>query len=280
MVQRGEAVNSASKLIARSVSVGYHNQKRWLLAVDRVSVEVSNHEFVSIVGPSGSGKSTFLMAIDGLVPVAGGELIVDGVAVNGPGRDRAVVFQEASLFPWRTVGANIEFALLANQLSKVERNSRVVELLSLVGLSEFAKAYPSQLSGGMQQRVNLARALAANPKLLLLDEPFASLDAQTREVMQEELLRICSAEHTTALLVTHQIDEAIYLSDRVVVFGARPGHVLAEFKVPFDRPRRAEVRQDPQFIELNQEIWKIVRAEYDRTTVGTLGQVSEPVTGN
>src|SRR5215469_17048488 len=189
-----------------------------LRALDSVSFDVTPGEFVSIVGPSGCGKSTLLSIIDGLVHATEGRIVVDGREVREPGHDRALVFQEPSLLPWRTVLNNVAFGLQCQNVPRDDARVRSRELIDLVGLNGFAEAYPHQLSGGMQQRVNLARALAVDPEILLMDEPFASLDAQTREIMQAELLEVWQRTGKTVLFVTHQIDEAIYLADRVIVF--------------------------------------------------------------
>jgi NitT/TauT family transport system ATP-binding protein len=249
--------------------ISYAREGNQLLAVDGVSLTIQAGEFVAIVGPSGCGKTTLLLAIDGLVPLASGAISLDSRAVTKPGKDRAVVFQDPSLLPWRSVLGNVMFAMQtgrqrAGRQRQAAFRERALRLLDLVGLAEFATAYPTHLSGGMQQRVNLARALAGRPELLLLDEPFAALDSQTRENMQEELLRILDVEQTTAVLITHQIDEAVYLSDRVVVFSARPATVITEFTVPEPRPRRTEFRDSDHFNKLVHDIRSLVRREYER----------------
>lgn len=262
-----------SKLIAKDATVVYERRGKRFLALQEVSLAVEAGEFVAIVGPSGCGKSTFLMAVDGLIPLAAGKMELDGVEIKGASPNRAVVFQDASLLPWRTTLSNISFGMeLSGKTgsnaqremfkTKEDRTVRARQLLKLVGLGDFETAYPSQLSGGMQQRVNLARALAVHPEILLLDEPFAALDPQTREAMQDELLRIWASESVTTLLVTHQIEEAVYLSDRVVVFGTRPGRVIAEFPITLPRPRQPEIRQTPEFMEITHAIWQLVRAEF------------------
>lgn len=225
------------------------------LAVDNADLELARRDFVCIVGPSGCGKTTLLNAVAGFIPIQGGSLTLDGRDIPGPGPDRAMVFQDASLLPWRTVLANVTYGLeLGKSMKRAEARERARDLLDLVGLSGFADKFPRQLSGGMQQRVNLARALAVSPQLLLLDEPFASIDAQTRESMQNELLRICAAREVTALFVTHDIAEAAFLADRVCVFSPRPGHIVTEVEVPFDRPRDHSVRRSPEFARLVDEI--------------------------
>src|SRR4051794_9374983 len=192
-------------------------------AIHDLSLRVDDGEFVTIVGPSGCGKSTFLHILGGFVPRDSGTMRVDGRAVEGPGPDRGMMFQDLALFPWRTVEGNVGWALEAQGRARAERQSTVEHYLGLVGLRAFRHAYPNELSGGMRQRVALARVLAFNPGVLLMDEPFGALDAQTRELMQEELQRIWQETHKTVLLVTHDIEEAVYLGNRVVVFTARPG---------------------------------------------------------
>lgn len=225
------------------------------LACADVNLELRRRDFVCIVGPSGCGKTTFLNAVAGFIPINAGRLELDGRAIPGPGPDRAMVFQQASLLPWRTVLDNVTYGLeVSKRMKRAQARERARGLLDVVGLSESANKYPAQLSGGMQQRVNLARALAVDPELLLLDEPFASIDAQTREVMQAELLRICTDQGVTALFVTHDITEAAYLADRVLVFSPRPGRIVAEVAVPFERPRSQALRRSPDFLVLVDEI--------------------------
>jgi NitT/TauT family transport system ATP-binding protein len=245
-------------LCAEGVEIVYAGSRRdatTTLAVDGVSLAVRRGEFVVIVGPSGCGKTTLLNAVAGFIGINGGALTLDGAPITGPSPQRAMVFQQPSLLPWRTVLGNIAYGLdLARQKPAADRRARATELLRLVGLGEFGTRYPGQLSGGQQQRVNLARALAVRPSLLLLDEPFASIDAQTREQMQAELLRICAEEAVTALFVTHDITEAAFLADRVIVFGPRPGRIVREVSVPFPRPREAALRRDARFTEVVEEI--------------------------
>ncbi len=215
-------------------------------------------EFVAMVGRSGCGKTTFLSVVDGLVPASAGRILVDGEVVTRPGPDRAVVFQDASLLPWRTVLGNVAYGLECLGVGARERKERAARFIELVGLAGFEPHYPHELSGGMQQRVNLARALAVDPKILLMDEPFASLDAQTRELMQEELLRIWLAARKTVLFVTHQIDEAIYLADRVVVFSGRPGRVKDEIPVAIARPRALGLKREARFHAIEDRIWGLI----------------------
>ncbi|WP_078849803.1 ABC transporter ATP-binding protein [Streptomyces sp. NRRL F-5126] len=223
--------------------------------VDHVDLTLHKGDFVCIVGPSGCGKTTFLNAVAGFLPIAGGTLELDGRDIPGPGPDRAMVFQHASLLPWRSVLDNVTYGLeLGKRVGRAEARERAGELLDLVGLSAAADRHPGQLSGGMQQRVNLARALAVDPEVLLLDEPFASIDAQTREVMQVELARICTERDVTALFVTHDITEAVFLGDRVCVFSPRPGRIVREVDVALPRPRETRLRKRPAFQELVETV--------------------------
>ncbi len=234
---------------------------RGLHVLEDVSLDVADGEFVSIVGPSGCGKTTFLRLVHGLLPADEGEVQVDGEIVRGPGASRGFVFQADSLLPWRSVWDNIFVGLEVNNRTSPADRGRVQGLLKLVGLERFARFYPRQLSGGMRQRVNLARALAVDPQVLLMDEPFAALDAQTREIMQSELQRIWSTARKTVLFITHQIDEAVYLSDRVVVFGRHPGRVRENIRIELPRPRELAIKRDPRFVEYVDHIWRLIEAE-------------------
>lgn len=230
-----------------------------LVAVEDATFEVRANSFTSLIGPSGCGKSTILKAIAGLVRCAAGELSVGPAPVSGPGPDRALVFQSPALLPWRNVLRNVTYGLEARGLSRKAAAARGQQLLELVGLADFAGRYPHQLSGGMQQRVNLARALAVEPEVLLLDEPFSALDAQTRELLGYELLDIWERTHTTAIFVTHQIDEAVFLSDTVVVFSKGPAsRVLRTIEIELPRPRTAEMRDSPHFQHLVAELRKLL----------------------
>jgi NitT/TauT family transport system ATP-binding protein len=232
---------------------------RQVLALSDVSVSVADGEFVAIVGPSGCGKTTLLNIVAGLLPYQLGTVSIDGARIQGAGVDRAVVFQHASLLPWRTIAGNVRYGMeLQKRFDRVTLGERTEYFIKLVGLAGFERHYPSELSGGMQQRVNLARALASDPSVLLMDEPFAALDAQTRELMQAELLKIWTEARKTVLFITHQINEAIYLADRVVVMSARPGRVKGVFQVPFKRPRPLSVKRDAQFLQIEDGIWQLV----------------------
>jgi len=223
-----------------------------------VSLDVADGEFVSIVGPSGCGKTTFLRIVDGLEPYDSGEVLIDGRRVVKPGPDRGFVFQADALLPWRNVWNNAAIGLeIQHRLTASERE-RLSGLLELVGLAGFEKYYPRQLSGGMRQRVNLARALAVHPEVLLMDEPFAALDAQTREIMQTELLRIWGQARSTVLFITHQIDEAVYLSDRVLIFGRRPGVLQEDLRIELERPRPTSIKRTPEFSAYVGHIWGLI----------------------
>jgi NitT/TauT family transport system ATP-binding protein len=238
---------------------------RQVLALSDVSLSVSAGEFVAIVGPSGCGKTTLLNIVAGLLPYDRGTVAIDGSRIHGPGVDRAVVFQHASLLPWRTIAGNVRYGMeLQKRFDETTMRERTAHFVNMVGLSGFEKHYPSELSGGMQQRVNLARALASDPVVLLMDEPFAALDAQTREYMQAELLKIWSQARKTVLFITHQINEAVYLADRVAVMGPRPGTVKGTFAVPFDRPRPLAVKRETRFLQLEDAIWQLVEETPER----------------
>jgi ABC-type nitrate/sulfonate/bicarbonate transport system ATPase subunit len=243
----------------------FEREDREVLAVSDVSLAVEDGEFLAIVGPSGCGKTTLLNIVAGLLPYEEGTVSIDGRRVNGPGVDRAVVFQHSSLLPWRTIAGNIRYGMeMQRRFDEATTHERTDHFIKLVGLNGFERHFPNELSGGMQQRVNLARALAADPKVLLMDEPFAALDAQTREFMQAELLKIWSQDRKTVLFITHQINEAVYLADRVAVMSARPGRLKGVFKIPFGRPRTLSLKRDPQFLEIEDSIWQLIEEESQR----------------
>ena len=256
------------KLEAQDIRLAYAQprSKTELVALDSVSLQVMDGEFVAIVGPSGCGKTTFLSVVDGLIAATGGRVLVDGEVVTRPGPDRAVVFQDASLLPWRTVLDNVRYGLECLGVGAHASRERAQKLIGLVGLIGFEHHYPHELSGGMQQRVNLARALVVDPKILLMDEPFAALDAQTRELMQEELTRIWAEARKTVLFITHQIDEAIYLADRVVVFSGRPGKVKASIAVDIERPRPIGVKRQARFHAIEDHIWGLIEEDVKKHT--------------
>ena len=259
--------SDTSKLSVRNVRKAFRLRgataggEPYLQVLGDVSFEVGQGEIVSLIGESGCGKTTLLRIIQGLGRLDSGSVLVDGKSVTGPGRDRGFVFQQASLLPWRSARANVEFGLELQGLPKAQVTRRAMELLELVGLAHAANQFPHQLSGGMQQRIGLARALAIDPAILLMDEPFSALDAQTREVLQAELMRIHGATEKTTLFVTHDLDEALYISNRVIVLAAKPGRVKAIIDIPFDHPRPElpELRGDPVFQELRKEMWSLIR---------------------
>ena len=256
-----------TKLEARRVAIHYRRQRSGesLIAVDGVDLQIGSGEFVAIVGPSGCGKTTFLNAVDGLLPIAAGSLLLDGREITAPGPDRAMVFQAPSLLPWRTVTGNVLYGLEMQRRAGAESRTIAKRLIELVGLRGFDDSWPSELSGGMQQRVNLARALATDPELLLLDEPFAALDAQTRETMQQELLRVWNETRKTALFITHDIAEAVYLADRVIVFTARPGRVKLDIAIGLPRPRDLRMKREARFVEYERTVWETIREEVLRS---------------
>lgn len=263
----GPEAGTSGGVSVRNVSKCFTSPKGELLSVlDDVSMDVRPGEFVSIVGPSGCGKTTLLRILQGLEDHDSGEVLVDsqrpGTVATG------FVFQKASLFPWRTVQRNVAFGLDLDVLkgtpnrpsTKAERKERVAELLRLTNLTDFADYYPSQISGGMQQRVNLARALAIQPSVLLMDEPFSALDAQTREKLQRDLQRVVAETHTTTVFITHDIREAIFQADRVLVMAARPGRFVKTYEIDEPHPRTAEFQQSDRLAELGREIWRLLHA--------------------
>jgi len=258
---------TVTRLDARNVWVEYYiaRKRERFVAVKDVSLQIDDGEFVSLLGPSGCGKTTFLNAIDGLKHVTRGEIRIDDKVVTKPGKDRAMVFQSSALLPWRDVLGNVAYGLELQGVNKSSGHARARDLIKLVGLAGFEERYPNELSGGMQQRVNIARALATDPEILLLDEPFANLDAQTREFMQSELLRIWAATHKTAIFVTHNIVESVYLSDRVVVFTARPGRVKEIVNIDLPRPRPLKIKRSSEFINYEEHIWELLQDEIAKT---------------
>jgi NitT/TauT family transport system ATP-binding protein len=252
----------ASPLVdVRGLSKVFVRGARRVAALEDLSLQVAGGEFVTIVGPSGCGKSTFLHLLGGFVPPTTGVMRIAGREVTGPGPDRGVMFQELALFPWRTVLGNVTWGLEVQGRPRAERLAIAERYLALVGLLAFKDAFPAELSGGMKQRVALARVLAFDPAVLLMDEPFGALDAQTRELMQEELQRIWLETGKTVLFVTHDVEEAVYLGDRVVVFSARPGRIKAEVSVRLPRPRRLEVKKSQAFLDRRNQVWDLLRAE-------------------
>jgi NitT/TauT family transport system ATP-binding protein len=265
--------NTQPKLSLRSVNKSFSVRERAGLrgkvknfaAISDVTLDVADGEFLALVGPSGCGKSTLLDLLGGLTTPSSGQILLDGKEIAGPGLDRGVVFQQYALLPWRTAQSNIEFGLEAKGISRRERAERARHFLDLVGLAGFADRYPHELSGGMNQRVAIARSLAFDPEVLLMDEPFAALDAQTRETLQDELLRIWATTKKTIVFITHGIDEAVYLGQRVAVMTSRPGHIKTVLDVDLDvRGIGGDVRSHPRFGEYRHAIWSELHAEVVR----------------
>lgn len=256
-----DSVATAPRITLRGVSKTFGNKKEGggTLALNNVDLTVRDGAFVSLLGPSGCGKTTILRMVNGLIAPDTGSVTVSG-RTPAPGPEMGFVFQSFRLIPWSSVRGNVEFALVETIPDRAERRARAERYIELVGLQRFADAYPSELSGGMKQRVALARALASEPDILLLDEPFASIDAQTRELMQIELMRLWTVRKSVALFVTHSVDEAILLSDQIVLMGPRPGRVLEVIDVGLERPRWTyDVRAEPRFIELRSYLWDRIR---------------------
>jgi NitT/TauT family transport system ATP-binding protein len=245
----------------RDVGVTFGANDNEVVAVENVDLNVQPGEFVSLIGPSGCGKSTILSIVAGFLTPTRGAAQVDGKPITKPGSDRGVVFQQYSLFPWLTVRKNVEFGLKMAGVDAGKRDVTARSLLDLAGLLAFADHYPDQLSGGMKQRIGIIRALATSPQVLLMDEPFGALDTQTRVVMQEILTNIWQQFRISVLFITHDIEESIFLSDRIYVMTARPGRIKAEIKVPLPRPRTAEMTATPEFIGLVQELKRLIREE-------------------
>jgi len=254
-------MSEVSKVDIKGVSKSYVGDKQAVQALQTVNLHIKTGEFVSIVGPSGCGKSTLLYVVGGFLP-ADGQVLVDGKPITGPGTDRGVVFQEYALFPWLTVRNNILYGLERGSLPAEDRARIADRLIGVIGLKGFENRYPRELSGGMKQRVAIARTLACDPAILLLDEPFGALDAQTREVMQDELLRIWLETRKTVLMITHDVNEAVYLSNRICVMSARPGKIVEEFTIDLDRtiPREQLFTSDA-FNKLRNEVWISVRRQ-------------------
>ena len=255
--------SAASKLVVQNLRKSFRSQRSEasIQVFENISFDVRPSEFISLVGPSGCGKTTFLRILDGLIPHDDGEILLDGKTVIKPGPDKGFVFQDSSLLPWRTVMDNVIIGLELQGVGRNEAKKKAERYIALVGLAGFEHHYPHELSGGMQQRVNLARALIVDPQVLLMDEPFASLDAQTREIMQAELLKMWNQTKKTVIFVTHQIEEAIFLSDRVVVFSARPAKIREIVDVNIPRPRSLSVKRSKEFLDLTDQVWNIIQDE-------------------
>ena len=231
-----------------------------VLALSDINFEVRDNEFVTVIGPSGCGKTTLLRIIAGLIPYQHGEVSIDAHPVIGPGPERAVVFQSFALLPWIDVLGNVTFGLDVRGATKIDSQTKARELIKLVGLEGFERRLPKELSGGMQQRVGLARALAVNPRILLMDEPFGALDEQTRRLLQEQLLQLWERERKTVVFITHSMEEAVMLGDRVMLMTPRPGKVKQMIDVPLKRPRPSDVEKSPAFVEIKEYLWENLRA--------------------
>jgi len=253
-----------------SMHYGQEHESGWVQVLDRVSFNIEKHEFVAFLGPSGCGKTTLLKMIAGLTDWNHGELLVDNKPVHGPDTDRAVVFQNFALMPWADVIRNVAFGLELRNIGKAEREATARELINTMGLKGFEHHFPKQLSGGMQQRVGLARALAIKPEILLMDEPFGALDAQTRRVMQEELIRLHVTEPKTVVFVTHDLDEAVRLADRILVLSARPGRVIESITVPRELRRNVVTDVAPELQVIRNKLWQTLRElQADAHSVGS-----------
>jgi len=261
MDQSPAASVTRTKIRIEGVSKTFDNG---LTALARVNLDLPENSFTCLLGPSGCGKSTLLNMIAGFAEPTAGRVLVDGVAVKGASADRGMVFQEYALFPWRTAVENVEFGPMIRRMSRGERRKLAMDYLELVGLKGHESKFPSELSGGMKQRVAIARALANNPSILLMDEPFGALDAQTREILQEEMLRIWEKARKTVVFVTHSISEALFLADRVVVMATRPGSIKTVIDVDLPHPRE---RSDPAFVALERQVKQLVREEVDKLGV-------------
>jgi NitT/TauT family transport system ATP-binding protein len=261
MTAPSPAAVKRGRVTVTDFSLSYDSLEGPVEAVCDASIRVEPGEFVSIIGPSGCGKSTLLNAVAGFLKPTRGKVAVDGDAVAGPSADRGMVFQQYSLFPWKTVRQNVEFGLKMKGIDRSKRETSARTLLGLAGLLAFENQYPESLSGGMKQRVGIIRALATGPKVLLLDEPFGSLDAQTRIIMQQILTNMWQHLKISVLFVTHDIDEAIFLSDRVYCMTARPGRIKAEILVPLERPREQAVMMSSEFLQLRRGLMSLIREE-------------------
>ena len=260
------------RIAVEHFGLSYETLRGSVQAVSDVSIDVAPGEFVSIIGPSGCGKSTLLNALAGFLKPTTGSVRVDGEAITKPGADRGMVFQQHSLFPWKTVRENVEFGLKMKGIPRFQRRTAARTLLGLAGLSAFENYYPERLSGGMKQRVGIVRALATGPRILLLDEPFGALDAQTRLIMQQILTNIWQRLKTSVLFVTHDIDEAIFLSDRVYVMTARPGRIKAEIVVPLPRPREPAITMSSEFLALRRGLMSLIREESLKAMGGEINE--------
>jgi len=250
-------------------NTGSQEPRSEFVALSDINLDVRTGEFITLVGPSGCGKSTLLDLLCGLATPSSGQILVNGRPVEGPGLDRGIVFQQYALFPWRTALGNIEFGLEAKGVPRTERRARARSFLAMVGLGDFEHHYPHELSGGMKQRVAIARSLSYDPEILLMDEPFAALDEETRESLQRELLGIWQRTGKTIVFITHSIDEAVFLGQRVAVMAARPGRIKAIVDIPIEaRATDDDIRSRPEFVRLRHQVWALARAGASRTAPG------------
>ncbi|MBE9028147.1 ABC transporter ATP-binding protein [filamentous cyanobacterium LEGE 11480] len=254
-----EAFRSA-KLAVKSLSKEYTSQGKVTSVFDNINLHIQPRELVCLVGASGCGKSTLLNIIAGLLPPTRGEVLVDQICVTGrPGSDRGMVFQGYTLYPWLTVAQNVAFGLSLRKLPKAVQRERVFHFLEVVGLTQFADAYPKALSGGMKQRVAIARAIANEPAILLMDEPFGALDAQTKEQLQQFLLRLWEQTHVTILMITHDVEEAIYLSQRMYVMQAHPGRIARDMTIDLPTERALDIKLSPEFVDIKRQVLQALR---------------------
>ncbi|GLI27739.1 ABC transporter ATP-binding protein [Agromyces rhizosphaerae] len=260
---------TTAKISVREVSKTFPLKGEEFVALDRVSIDIADNEFVTVVGPSGCGKSTLMNVLAGLETPTGGEALVDGKSVSGPGPERGVIFQQYALFPWLTVRKNVEFGLKVAGVPKAQRRERAEHFIEMVGLQQFADALPKMLSGGMKQRCAIARAYAVNPSILLMDEPFGALDALTRVRLQEQLLETWSQEKRTVMFITHDVDEAVFLANRVIVMAARPGRIFDVIDVDLPYPRTEDMRLSPEFADLRNRVWHSVYHQNPGSDAGT-----------
>lgn len=256
-------INNVSKTFVKTSG----KKKTKVQALDNATLKIREHEFIALLGPSGCGKTTLLRIIDGLITPDNGEVLIEGKPVKGPGLDRGFVFQQFLLLPWRDALGNVRFGLdSVRNMDEAKKNDLARKYIDMVGLAGFERHYPNELSGGMQQRLGFARALAVDPRILLMDEPFGALDAMTREVLQMQILEIAKKVQKTILFVTHDIDESVILADRVVVMSARPGRIREEVEVTLPKPRDVtKIRKMPEFAELRTHIWTLLEAELMKT---------------
>ncbi|UHA72474.1 ABC transporter ATP-binding protein [Paenibacillus sp. 481] len=250
-----ERFTRPTKIVIEQLSKVYMGQKKDTVALQNINLEIVENEFICVVGPSGCGKTTLLNIIGGLEQATSGSVYVDGEAVKGPGKERGVVFQQYALFPWKTVIQNVEFGLKLAGFDKKTRLAKAEKYVEWVGLKDFMHAYPKELSGGMKQRVAIARAYAVEPKVLLLDEPFGALDAQTRAQLQEDLIQTWEKEKKTCFFITHDVEEAVLLANRVIIMGARPGKIKEIIHIPLPYPRNQLTKLEDSFIRLKNEVW-------------------------